>query len=295
MPDINKLTVLFYDDSGTSFTDISASMFEFGRDSETVALESTGPDFLYLGREKPFDSVYVEMGAIVNSIAATITAEYYDDSAAAWTALPLLVEETSNTSGVAFARSGFLRWDKGIDSDDWGTVSINSVEQYWIRLQVSADITATTQLKAVNILFSDDEDLKKYHPSIYKLLPRDENDAVESTFIRAHAAARDKVMLELNRAGLGKSDVTTGITEPLNAWDVHDINQVKQAATYAALETIFFDNSDVEGDQYDQKAKYYRSEYKAAIKNAIVDLDRDDDGFAGSDEQGKTLGVTLTR
>lgn len=292
MSDINKLTVKIYDDSGAAFTDITEAMHEFGRDSKTINLDTS--DLIYLGREKPFSAVYVEMGSIVNSAASLLTAEYYDTSAAAWTALPLLVNEPE-VGGVALSRSGFLKWDKGIDTDDWGEVAIDSKTQYWIRLTASADLTDTMAVKAINILFSSDEDLKRYHPSILSFLPRDENDTVEASFIRAHEAARDKVMLELNRGGLTKADATDGHIEPLDAWDVHNVNHVNLASTFAALEVLFFDLTDTEGDQYDFKRKEYSTMYKNAMAGVVIELDRNDDGFVDSDEQGKTLGTTLIR
>mgnify|MGYP006405888573 CR=1 FL=1 len=290
MSDINKLTVKF--DNSSVFTDYTEAMHEFGRDSTTIAIETA--DFIYLGREKPFNAAYIEMGSTVNSIASLMTAEYYDESAAAWTALPLLVNEPE-VAGTCLARSGFIKWDKGIDTDDWTTVAIDSITQYWVRLSVSVNITATTSFTAIGILLSDDESLKAYAPKILSMLPVNENDVEASSFVQVHKAARDMVLLELNRGGITKSDVTDGHQEWLDAWDLHDINNVAIAAAYACLYLIYWDNFDVENDQYFIKAKEYKSEFKTAMESVIIEVDLDDDGIVDTDEQGKTFGTVLVR
>src|SRR5207302_1987277 len=102
-------------------------------------LTSTG--WLYLGRRKPFSSVFVQVtNGYENAVTATLTAQYWNGTA--WTSLPLPVEDTNG-----FSRSGFIKWDmpldpslEGIDALLWASSSVNSISKFWMRIISSATL-----------------------------------------------------------------------------------------------------------------------------------------------------------
>ena len=287
MSDINKLKIFFNDTSAVTFTDLSETLFDYGRDSSTVAIEST--DYIFIGRSKPFHSLYLEAGDTVNANSATMGAEYYNGTA--WVALTLLVEGTAS-SGKTLARSGFIKW---ASPALWESTEINSTDKYWIRLQPSANLTATLKITGLNILYSDDEYLKRYVPDVMTMLPRDENDTKLGSFVMLHEAGRDKVLRELMRGGIRKNRASDGAVKPIDRWDLLDINDVKDAATFATLEVIFRNNSDTPEDSYASKAAFYKGEFKAAMEGAQIGIDFDDDGREDADEIGGSFYGTLSR
>jgi hypothetical protein len=283
MNDLQKLTVLFNDASAATFTDNTQKLFDFARDAVTMPLETT-PDYIYIGRRKPWNSVFVEMGTTVNSVASVLTAEYYNEDDAAWTALPLLVEDTRG-----FSRSGFIKWatprNAALNLLE-GEVAINSVTQYWIRIQSDANITAGTSFKGVGLVYSDDQDLKREDPKIYSLLPTDENDTALTSHILSHVTARDAIIQQLRTDGKFKLDVTTQEAEDLDEYDILDIDQVREASKFKAISHIYFNASDSPEDIYWQKFKKYEGKYDAAMNMVLLTIDKNDDGNQSGGEKG---------
>ncbi len=279
--DLNKLKVLT--EISAAFTDQTENAYDYGRDPFPVPL--TAGDFLYIGRTKPFNAVYVAETLTPNLVPTSFTAEYFDGTA--WQALALPVEDTR-----AFTRSGFIKFEK---PDDWAESPVNSVSRFWVRLTPVVDLTASTSLQGLNIVYADDNDLKKLVFDVKNLLPKDIDDAPALSHILSHVAARDEIIQKLRRDGRFKSDGSGNLLD-LDEFDLHKIDQVRQAAVYLALHYIYDNLSDEPDDIYGKKSDKQRGNYNAAINLYLLSVDTNNDGVENLGEQNKTFGQgTLTR
>jgi hypothetical protein len=294
LQDLRKLSVYFYDFSGLSYTNRTDESFGYDRDSYTIALETA--DFLYIGRDKPFNALYAEVSS-ANAVSTSLAATYYDGTT--WTSLPLLVENTK-----AFQRSGFIKWVLPYSGSSllWEESTVNSVSKYWMRLAVGSTLTGTTALQGLNIVFSDDQDLKAEDRAILAMLPRDENDSRVTTHILSHVAARESIVDALRLKGhyktldLSAGSQDEGHAEGVDEWDILDIGQVRQASTYKALSKIYYQASDSVDDIHYAKAKDYDGLYKQSLDLFLLTLDANDDGEASGSEKSSTLqGGIFTR
>lgn len=259
-----KLTV-WHDDNG-SFTDLKDAAADFLRDPFAVTMVSA-EDRFYIGFRKAIGSVYVEMET-PNTNAGSFTAEYWDGLA--WQQLSL------NDETQGWTRSGFMSWDK----TNMESTNVNGVDHYYVRLTPSVDHSATT-VRAINIVFSDDNQLKQEFSQITNanLLPPG-----QSSHIMHHVAARNKIIQELRNKGYLKVNVTTG-DENLTPWDLHDLFEVREAATQLALAKIFFELSDGTEDQWWHKYREYKKAYDDAFSLVILSVDTNDDGKEDTSEK----------
>lgn len=260
-----KLTV--YHDANGVFADHSSEAHDFSRDSFSLTLSST-TSYLYIGYRKPINSLFVSIGT-VNTNANSFTAQYYNGST--WTALSV----SDDTKG--FTRSGFMTWDR--NQTNQAATSINSTSLFWIRLRPSVTHSATI-LNGINFLFADDNDLTFEVPEI-----TDSNHlAGKTSHVLTHVAVRNQILQSLNNKNLKKHNLTTGLQEDLNAWDLLDYNQLKQAAVFLALSKIYFNFSDQVGDKYSVKSESYYNQFKSAFEVSRLALDTNNDGIKDTAE-----------
>ena len=257
---MNKLTILL-DDNGT-FSDLTESLKTYSRDSETVAIVAL-EDALYIKLHKPIGAVYVEM-ATVNLNSGTITGQYYNGTV--FTDLEGFYDETKH-----FTRSGFIRWN--LYQVDQAETTVNNEGGYWYKFTFSTDLSVTTTIQGMNIVFSDDIDLKDEYFEIADLLP-----SGASSFILKHQAARDEIMQKIRNDGRWKIDLSTGTRNDLNQWDILNFDQIRQASKYLTLSKIFMNISNEVGDTHDLRSSKYHGLYLEAINTFYLDIDEDDDG-----------------
>lgn len=259
----NKLTIL--DDANAVFTDYSNKAIDYDRDTFTVTLDSS-TSYLYVGFYKPINVLYVELGT-ANTNAGEFTGEYYNGSA--FTSLAGFFDESNS-----FARSGFVQWDRG--QTDEAKTTVDGVELFWYRFRPSVTHSATV-INGLNLVFADDQDLKREFFEIGDFLP-----SGETSHILTHVAARDQVIQALRNSGDYKTN--SGTRGDITIFDLLDISQVKLAATHLALQKIFSSVIDDPDGLYKDKAAEYKTNYSAAIKTPFINIDRDDDGIQDSNE-----------
>lgn len=259
-----KLTV-FHDDNSV-FTDYSNSAKDYTRDSFSFTLVAA-EDYLYLGFTKPFGATYVEMET-PNTNSNTLSAEYFDGTS--WQTLDL----NDETNGLT--RSAFITWDKELLT----STTINSVAAFYVRFRPDSDHSATT-FRGINLVFSDDNMMKQEFFEIdnVNLLPNG-----ESSHIATHVASRNMIVQEFRRLNYTKEDVN-GNRNIINQWDLHDIFEVRDAATFLALSKIFFNLSDSVDDNWWQKYREYHDKYEESMRLAKLSVDLDDDGKKDDDEK----------
>lgn len=251
-----KLTIL-HDISG-AFTDISNSLLDYTRGVVSISY-TTATDCIYIGFEKPINQIYVELDTVA-STNSELELKYYNGSG--FVDVSGLFDDTKS-----FERSGFIRWERELA----GNVAseINGETRFWYQVKLSTDLNVS--LKGINIVFSDDQDLKREVFEIMEMLPNG-----EASHILTHVAARDEIIQRLNNSGKQKFVDNTGAD--LSSFDLLDISQVKLASTFLALSKIYFVISDEIDDKYERKFEFYKTQADSIINNMRIDIDIDDDG-----------------
>lgn len=264
----NALEVL-HSDNGY-FIDYKNQALDFSRDNFSVTL-TKDEDYIYVGFYKPINSIYVDM-TTPNTASGTASFDYWNGTG--FTTLDGLYDETDS-----FRRNGFVTWRRNQSLEVKTTV--NSIEAFWYRIKLSAT-TSEISFRAINILFSDDQALKlKFN----KILETEFLDGATSHNI-VHAGVRDDIVEVFRRRGYSKPDRKnidkandlSNNEANVTAWDLLDIYEVREAATYLALSRIFFDFSDTPDDIWMKKSLKYEDMYKSSMNMATLSMDEDDDG-----------------
>jgi hypothetical protein len=110
----------------------------------------------------------------------------------------------------------------------------------------------------------------------------------EVSHISAHVASRDMIIQQLRNMGYVKEDDNSNISN-LTPWDLHDINEIKQAAKYLALSKIFFNLSDSVEDNWWKKYREYHDKFEEAFRLARISLDLNNDGIKDTEEMGRKV------
>jgi len=249
-----KLKVKYFD--GTNYTDMSQELAGFKRDTVDITL-ATG-QYIYVGFKKQINALYFHAN-VFNESLSDLTGEYYNG---AWTEFDL----DDCTDG--FNRDGFIHWDRVSDGE---SVAVDDCEMCWWRFSVNIDTTMMT-IQALNILFSDDDDLCTQSPA---LIDPCFYSAGAASHILYHVSARDKIISELRRLGY-----ITNSGNSIDEWDILDIEEFKLASTYYAISQIYFNLSDSPEDQYWTKYQEYMARYNEAFSLSRVSIDLDGDGNA---------------
>jgi hypothetical protein len=269
-----KLTVMH--DANGSFTDLSFEAFDFSRDTFSVTLNAS-TSYLYVGFTKPINTIYIST-ATANTNANTLTIEYYNGS---WTSV-----DNKHDATKGLTRSGYMTWDRPTDATQ---TAINSTTKYWVRIRPSVTHSATS-LNGIGLVFCDGIDLAYEVPEI-----NDSNHlAGKTSHILNCVASTNQIIQDFRNKDYSVTNPSTGVKEDLTAWDLLDINQVKQAAVFLTLSKIYFNFSDSPEDKYSDKSNYYYKRYQDAIGLSRLSLDTDKDGIADSNEvntEFKTLRI----
>jgi hypothetical protein len=271
----NKLTIL-HDDNAV-FSEYSNDLLDYDRDSVSVTIDAND-DYIYIGYYKPIHNIYVEM-ATGNTNGGSLSTQYHNGTS--WVSVSGHMDETK-----AFTRSGFIVWDA--NQEDEAEVEVNSNIQFWYRLRPSIT-TSAVSIQGLNIVFADDQDLKREYYEISQFLP----DSV-SSHILTHVASRDELIQELRNGGQYKQQ-DDGRVKDIDAFDLLTLGQINQAATYLALSRIFSNVEDDVDGLYMTKSKHYRSLYNTAMNTFYLDLDKDDDGKLDYSEELASSTTRLLR
>jgi len=242
--------LMFMHDDNSLFVDYSLDAKDFLRDNFEVDFVSA-EDSIYIGLYKPFNSVFFEFKTPQGSDLS------FDINGSS-----LSVQDETR----GFSRSGFITFTK---PESWAASTINGVEAYWIKINSANDFIIDFQ--GVNLVFSDDNDLKKESRNIDNLLAKG-----DSSFIAYQVAARDEIIQTLRNGGTVKkvNDLVSNITK----WDILELGEIRQASKYLTLAKIYFDISENVDDKFYTKFKDYEGMYGAAFKLFYFKLDKNDDG-----------------
>lgn len=265
----NLPSVFWY--NGTTFFDLSFNLSSYGRDASVVPFETD--DFIYFGLYKPFKALYAEM-SVANAVSTDLSVEYWNGSA--WVDVSGLIEDTK-----AFSRSGFIQFDK---PSDWAKNTVNGAEKFFVRFSPGANLSVGTSIQGMNIVFSDDQDLKGIYPAVSNYL-----GSTESTFILRHENSRDLIIQELRNRAFQKKGTLKSYYESIDPWDILEIDEVRMWSANLTMSNIFSSLQANANDLYSQKAEEFAEKaeyYKAAV---YLTLDKDDDGIMDSAESASDI------
>ena len=269
----DRLTIFHFD--GAAYTDHTRKGGNFGRDSFSLTLETD--DFLYIGYSKPINAVYINF-ITANLNSGNLSLEYYNGTS--WAAVSGFDEDTDGLS-----RSAFLQWERDLDGDTDSQPDLSMPLKNYYRLSIDADSSAI-EIQGMNLIFADDEDLKK---EFFCITDGEILQGADS-HILIHDACKNEIIQYLRNKGFSKQRDSSLIgREDIIGWDLLDIHEVREAAKFLALNKIFFNMSDSPDDVWYQKSIYYRAQYESQIQITLATIDEDNDGEIDDAERKRRI------
>jgi hypothetical protein len=235
-------------------------------------------NILSIGYYKPINNLYIN--SIKDDIIRGLTVKYFNG---------ISFEDVAGVKDLTFGLSGpgFLSWKNGQIAE--AKTEVEGVELYWY--QVSSDSSDPIDLRGISTLFSDDYDLIGIYPTILNHLPQGQN-----TFVRFHEEAARDIIIDLRRTGLvinGRLTDAAG-RKQIDAFDLLDKEEVRDAAKYFALSKIFSWLSDSPGDKWENLASKYEAEAAGSL-TPLITLDQNDNGIIEDYEEAADMPVIVGR
>lgn len=252
----NDLNILI---GGTLLTDYSVILNDYQRDELDLTMPSG--DFIYLGLYKPFNTLYWEFLEPSTDATTLIRVDYFDGTL--WKPIENLLDET-----LAGTRSGFTKWKK---PTDWTKTAVDGNDLFWIKFYFSKDFTA--KIRAINILFSNDNDLRGELQSLDKYLAQG-----QKSFAPSHQSVRNDIVQTLRNKGKIKYGEGCSCLEKITKWDLLDIDEVKTASKYFVLEKIFWQASSAPNDKFSERQKQSKGMAEKAFDLLYLSLDENNSG-----------------
>lgn len=241
--------------------------------TDNILLNLTTADVLYLGWHDKFSSRFFQFN-VLNTNSTVLTVQYWDGSSF------VAVEDTIDQT-VGFTKNGFLSW---VNKSNWQKKyqsPITEEELYWIKITVSADLSATTSLKAIMNLFCDIDLLRSMYPEMAtdtRYLPPSRTD-----FLDQFITAKDLVVTRLIQKKVISDES-----------QIVDINQVAIAATHAAAMVILTPIAKSEHSL--QLLARARDNFENWLSDVSFSVDHDKSGIISEAErQTITTGFMLRR
>jgi hypothetical protein len=263
-----KSTLTVKTELETTFSDISSKTANFSRDLVTITLLDTS-DHIYVGFHKPINSFYFNHNT-VDLTEATMTLEFYNGSE--WVACSDLADDT-----LGLKRSGFVNFNRV--QLNQVVNAVDGLSKYWYKITISAGVTDLV-ISGINLVFADDYSLLLEQP--YVTMP--EFLDTQLSHILIHAACRNEIIQYFRNKDYYKIDAQ-GVKQDINAWDLLEIEEVKQSAVFLAMSKIYFNMSDTNDDIWAVKANDYRERSLKMLQVASLSVDFNDNGLSDAPEQ----------
>ena len=184
-------------------------------------------------------------------------------------------------------RSGFVSWAKNQAGEQ--KTEVDSEELYWYRLTLNQPEEII--FKGIGPLFSDDQDLIGVYPDIMNKLPTG-----QTSFIRFHDEAVKDIVKDLRKIGLviDGNRLDSSARKQIDAYDLLDKHEVREAAKYFTLSKIFSWLSDQTGDKWEQLAAKFESE-AAGSMTPLITIDVNDNGLLEDYEKADPQPIIIGR
>jgi hypothetical protein len=265
----SALTVL--ENRNGEWLDLTLKAADYLRDPFNFTMDPDD-DTLFIGYYKPFSGCYIELQSPASANVGLV-AEYHNGSA--W--VPLDVQDETD----GFRRSGFLSWNRTKLTEQ----TVNGKDAFFVRLKATATEGEGSPIECVvrgiNVVFTSPARLKQefFEVDDPSLLP-----AGETSHIGALVATKHQIVQELRNKGYQKRGKDSPSWEMIGPWDLLDVFEVREAATFLALSKLFFNLSSSPDDNWWNKYREYQDKYKNAMNLAFLSIDTNDDGKADKTE-----------
>lgn len=242
-------------------------------------------DYLYIGSDLPFTHRYIRM-ATINAVAAVISEIAIWDGGT-WVAAVDIIDQTS-VGGKTLAQSGIVSWTTPRNTN-WGQESttenmtssgietLKIYDFYWVRIKISATLTAGTKLAYVGHLFSDDDDLSGYYPDLLKTEVLNAFKAAKTDWLDQHCLAAEEIIRYLR-----KKRIIWSPNQVLN-WQ-----QFMLASIHKCAEIIY---SAFPGDDFEDLRSRANKKYYEQINQGVFETDRSEDGRVDQAERRPYAGL----
>jgi hypothetical protein len=264
-------------------TDISLLVKDYNTNEALIDLGAG--QSLYVGYYKKFGNFFMQFSEL-NVEAVELLFEYFDGTI--WKPLAV-IDETFD-----FTKSGFIYFDRPVD---WKETSVEAEEGFFIRITPDTNLSVTTKLSGLNVLFSNDEDLQGIRSNIVDRLNNGQS------WVHKHEASRRYIVQHLRNMGNRKISVLDPQNNPLvlekqdveyysnlNQFDLFDPFELREASKFYTLSFIYLDElSDEEGDKWERQGLRYQNMADESINLFMLRFDKDDSGVEELNEnEGET-------
>lgn len=273
--------------SGNDGTITDLSLDNQDESSTLPAVLVSGEDYIYVGQYYPFNNFFYQSDT-ANTNAAVMALEYWCGLQQGWKSAVDILDGTS-TAGKTLARSGVVqfspnedyRWQSVVDQDsthaptDLSTVVIPNV--YWLRISVSADMSAGTAATRFVYSFTRSQQLDNLDTTIDQFLTSFSSG--KTNWDDEVVTASIQLVSDLKRRGL-----------VLSNGQILRFDDVSQACDYRTLMLIYKNL----GPAYIEKLKQADFDYRESLNSKRFSFDMDNNALVGQDEINNTI-TTLVR
>ena len=247
----------------------------------------TATDYIYIGADLPFTSRFFLLGAVVNAEDAVASVEIWDGNA--WVAAVDVIDFTSGNNDKSLSQNGVLSWstdrNKSWSAEEStenmagsGLETLKIYGLYWIRIKFDADLTAGLELDYVGHRFSNDEDLAMRYPDLMLSASKEAFAAGKTNWNDQHILAAEEVVRYLQRHH--------------ELWSPNQIlnwQRFTQAAVHKCAEIAY---SGFSGDDMEVLRARAEKNFRIALNQGVMDIDRNQDGHVQRVERGPNAGIT---
>jgi len=233
MISINDQRVLVYDDSASSFLDITKDVNRWHEGSQTITLDAN--DAIYVGSFLPFSNMYFEV-SVSNPDPADLIFEYWDG--ATWRATVDQIDFTM-ASGATLSNSGMVHifpddqytWsyvERTTDVADLTEFAMGPeiYKKYWTRIRSSAVITFG--LSYIGTLLCSEDELLAEYPQFDSVSLKSSWESGKTDWLEQRVIASEYIVQDLKTRSL-ISDRT----------QIIETSIYKPGAVHKAAEIIF--------------------------------------------------------
>lgn len=245
--------------------------------SDTLDFALLTTESFYIGYHGKFASRYIQVDT-ANTNASVMSVQYWDGDS--WEDVDDFIDQTS-FGGKTLAQSGFISW---VNKNDWKLSSQTGidteVEFFWIKIKVSANLSAGTKIQSVLNLYSDDSMLRAYYPELItdaNYLP-----SGRTNFLEQHVSAKDLVVVRSKQRRLIEDES-----------QIVDINAVSLAAVHAVAWIIL--NPIAASEETRALRDNALSQFNSEMNQLSLDIDTNKDGIITIAERNALSSTRIQR
>jgi len=267
-------------DNGT-LSDLSRALNDLFSESAVLPVVAS-EDKVYIGSEAPFNHRYLQV-AVANDQASVVSVDLWTGSE--WVAAVDVIDETKNASGHTLSQSGILQWTKNRDKA-WsceaksenvtGLSGTNIYDMYWARLTFSGNLKNTTALSYVGHRFANDAQLGGMYPDLVRSTILAAFATGKTTWNDQHVLAAEEMIADL------RSMKSLWSGSQILDWEKFNIAAVHKVA-HLIMRSF--------GDDWTDRRVEAATDYRKALSDSLVGIDRNMDGRLEPEEKMISVGL----